>query len=108
MSLWSAEQREWLQALGHELLELTPVAGVSELAPELSQLPAALLPPARRVEANTSPDPLLRALLKAARRQSPNELASLLPDPTALPRDPAAKRALWPRLRALRKQVSTR
>lgn len=104
MSLWSAEQREWLQALGHDLLELTPIggAGVAMSAPVAMPLPA------RGVEATPSPDALLRALLKAARRQSPGELGALLPDPSALPREPAAKRALWPQLRALRKQVPAR
>lgn len=108
MSLWSAEQREWLQALGHDLLELTPVIGAS--VPMPASLPAtAAKPPAARTESTLDPgDPLLRALLKAARRVSPTDLVPLLPDASALPREPAAKRALWPQLRALRKQVPAR
>lgn len=109
MSLWSAEQREWLQALGHDLLELTPVIGAS-MPPPVALTTAVATPPAARASAPTldPADPLLRALLKAARRQSPSDLFALLPDPGALPREPAAKRALWPQLRALRKQVPAR
>lgn len=52
-------------------------------------------------------DRLARALLRAAGRAPDAVDASALlaqwPDPAHLRRDPAAKRALWPRLRALRR-----
>lgn len=52
-------------------------------------------------------DRLARALLRAAGRMHDAADASALlaqwPDPAHLRRDPAAKRALWPRLRALRR-----
>lgn len=52
-------------------------------------------------------DPLVDALLRAAGRdRSAADAASLLrawPAPAALRGDPAAKRALWPRLRQLRR-----
>ena len=51
-------------------------------------------------------DPLVDALLRAAGRdrQAPDAAALLrdCPPPATLRADPAAKRALWPRLRRLR------
>ena len=76
--MWDDVQREILAALGHEPLVLAPL-------PE---------------------DALLQALLRAAARDagSPDLPAVLrtLPPTAGLRRDPAAKRALWPRLRRLR------
>lgn len=76
---WDPLQREVLQALGHTVYRPAPVA----------------LPD----------DALLHALLRAAGRdaQSP-DAAALAREwmPTRHLRDPSAKRALWPRLRALR------
>lgn len=63
-----------------------------------------------RIEPRPAPsaqDRLARALLRAAGRapDAADALALLAqwPDPARLRRDPAAKRALWPRLRALRR-----
>ena len=50
-----------------------------------------------------SESPLLRAVLRAAGRREAGQLAAWLPDSAALRGDAAAKRALWPRLRALRR-----
>jgi hypothetical protein len=99
---WSAEQREWLQALGHEAMVLAstsavPVAGVTGLATEGDVTPPASWPDG----------PLLHALARAAgRRATDAELARLLPDPATLRGNAAAKRALWPRLRALRRRAN--
>jgi hypothetical protein len=83
-AVWSPRQREWLAALGHEPLVRAPP-------------PAPVLPD----------DPLLHALLAAAGcgPGSPRlrEVLAALPPTAALRGDPAAKRALWPRLRALRR-----
>lgn len=80
---WDAVQREVLEALGHTLYCRT--------VPEQARIPD---------------DPLLRALLRAASRTGEDaEVPALVrdwPPTTRLRGDPAAKRALWPRLRALR------
>lgn len=128
--LWSAQQREWLQALGHPVLVL---AGADDSAPPQVPDPVGQPPasppqpssppprPARRiapvVEApavTDAPAPsapaaadrrLHRALLRATgqrtTRAAEQALAGLDVDLAALRGDPAAKRALWPRLRAL-------
>ena len=75
---WSAEQLEWLRALGH-----VPV--------RVAGLP---------------PDPLLHAVVRAAGADPDDAravaLARQLPPVASLRGNPAAKRNLWPRLRALR------
>jgi hypothetical protein len=78
---WDALQREVLDALGHTVYRAAPSAPVPD-------------------------DALLHALLRAAGRDAEAPDALLLCRdwmPTARLRDPAAKRALWPRLRALRR-----
>ena len=75
---WSAEQCDWLRALGHEPYRF---AGLPQ-------------------------DPLLHAVLRAAGRDPADALAAMLlaelPPIATLRGDAAAKRGLWPRLRALR------
>jgi len=85
---WDPLQQEILEALGHPAYRA------------ISPAPAAL-----------PDDPLLRALLRAAGRDAGSaDAAALCRDwiPTARLRDPAAKRALWPRLRALRASARPR
>lgn len=108
---WSRQQREWLQALGHDVLVLAMPPSADDFhadsvsAPELSAAslkPAA--PDAAARPAAVADSPLLRALAHAAGRAPQDaEFLALLPDLSVL-RSPAARRALWPRLRALRKQ----
>ncbi len=80
---WDPLQREVLEALGHTLYTRTEREGAS-----------------------LADDQLLHALLRAAARSADDADAHALTRawmPTArLRRDPAAKRALWPQLRALR------
>lgn len=79
---WDPLQRDILGALGH-------------VAHGLARAEPARLPE----------DPLLHALLRAAGRDADaGDAAALSREwmPTARLRDPGAKRALWPRLRALR------
>ncbi len=106
---WSPQQREWLQALGHEVLMLAGAQAPAELAPPPApaDLPAT---EARVASASRGPtaaaaaeSPLLRAMLRAAGRRDVGDLA-WLPDPVTLRGDAAAKRALWPRLRTLRRK----
>ena len=84
--MWDAFQREVLSALGHEVLALVPTD-----APGTAAAPA--------IDATGMP-PLQQALLRAV-GGDPARLAGL--PPLAELRTPAAKRALWPRLRALRR-----
>lgn len=96
---WSAHQRRLLDALGYELLvpgrvgAPAPVTAVREAA--ANEPPA----PAARGDRPTA-SPLLEALRRAAGGADPS---SLVADLEKLRRDPAGKRALWPRLRTLRK-----
>lgn len=86
---WDALQREVLEALGHEVLV--------RAMPERPRLPD---------------DPLLHALLRAAGRGKDDadawDLQRDWPPATQLRGDAAAKRQLWPRLRALRRQPPSR
>lgn len=80
---WDALQHEVLEAMGHTVYR--------RAAPERPPLPD---------------DPLLHALLRAAARDAGDDDAHALcrgwMPISRLRGDPAAKRALWPRLRALR------
>ena len=81
---WDPWQRDVLQALGLRVLARVPD-------------PGAVVPD----------DPLAHALLRAAGRSADAAdaaaLLRALPPLAALRADPAAKRALWPKLRALRR-----
>ena len=81
-------QREMLAALGHELLVL-------------AEDPAGLTTESAQASDMAGMPPLQQALLRAAGGDA-SRLAGLPPLDTL--RTPAAKRALWPRLRALRRQ----
>ena len=87
--MWDAFQREMLSALGHEVVVL---AAAMDAAP----VEAA---PAAQFDATGMP-PLQQALVRAV-GGDPTRLAGLAPLEQL--RTPAAKRALWPRLRALRR-----
>jgi len=88
--MWDAFQREMLSALGHEVMMLASAteAVPVEAAPVAAQFDATGMPPLQRA--------LVRAVGGDAAR-----LAGL--PPLEQLRTPAAKRALWPRLRALRR-----
>ena len=102
---WSAEQREWLLALGHDVLML---ASATAAEPQVEPREAAV--PVSKSEAGAravAASPLLRALARAAGRSEQDaELLQALPDLATLRGAPAARRALWPRLRALRKRTA--
>jgi hypothetical protein len=140
---WSAQQREWLQALGHEVLSLADASAQSAEPPsreppiaptvrESAPVPVGPRGPAPARSAITTPGPadsidpvparsrpatpsmasarapadatLLRALAQAAGRAADDgELLRTLPSLASLRGNPAARRALWPRLRALRR-----
>jgi hypothetical protein len=111
---WSAQQREWLQALGHEVLMPLPAGAAAE--PRRIADRADVAKPEAGARGAPKPDapatpafaasPLLRALARAAGRSEQDaEFLRALPDAATL-RNPAARRALWPRLRALRKRTT--
>lgn len=96
---WDSLQREILAAMGHQVYRVGGEGG--------GEPAAAAVPPSAPGAAPPAPplDPLLRALLRAAGRDAGDSEAvslcrSLLP-PGGLG-DAASRRALWPRLRALR------
>jgi DNA polymerase III psi subunit len=97
---WDPLQREILDAMGlsaHRLVAIVP-----------SSLPsAAATLPSTGPAAGTADHPLTRALLRAAGRDPAAADAAILlrewPVAQTLRGDPRAKRALWPRLRALRR-----
>ena len=124
--LWSSQQHEWLTALGHTLY----VQGVAEAlaAPEPvaprhpPASPAAARraprpePAAIRVAEPTShrppsrlPDKLHFALIRASGcNPNADDAAAIIaqwPPSHELRGNPAAKRALWPQLRALRRKA---
>ncbi|HEX7802091.1 MAG TPA: alanine acetyltransferase [Pseudoxanthomonas sp.] len=128
--LWSSQQHEWLAALGHTLYVQgaaeAPVAVVAESAkpPRETAQPAAparrrpepeTMPPARAAAApvraaSRLPDKLHFALIRASGCNPNAEDAAAIiarwPPSSELRGNPAAKRALWPQLRALRRQRS--
>lgn len=82
---WDPFQREALAELGHRLYRVR--------GHEARALPAMPEPPASAATL----DPLWRALVRAAGTDALPQI-----ELAALRRDPAVKRALWPRLRTLR------
>ena len=130
--LWSAQQHEWLKALGHRVYVQGAVVLANDkvevaVAP-VRQSPVAAPPMRRRVESAAAepmrevpvvpgrpvsrlPDKLHFALIRAS-GCNPNapEAAAIMaqwPASAELRGNPAAKRALWPRLRALRRPATS-
>jgi hypothetical protein len=128
--LWSSQQHEWLTALGHTLYvqgaaEAPPAVSIESAKPQREPVPVA--PPARRRPepetmpslpvaaaprraASRLPDKLHFALIRASGCNPNAEDAAAViagwPPSSELRGNPAAKRALWPQLRALRRQRS--
>ena len=86
--MWDAFQREMLSALGHEVVVLATATEAVPVEAALAKSQADGL------------SPLQQALLRAVGGDAAR-LAGL--PPLAQLRTPADKRALWPRLRALRR-----
>jgi hypothetical protein len=106
---WSAQQREWLQALGHEVLMPVPAGSTAEPGQIEDLARVARGAPKSDVPARPAPSasPLLRALARAAgRSEQDTEFLRMLPDVATLRGNPTARRELWPRLRALRKRTA--
>ncbi|GAA4795251.1 hypothetical protein [Lysobacter hankyongensis] len=98
--LWDAVQRETLAAMGLPVYRMLGAA-----APETAS--AAARPDSASTDDRLPEDRLIAALLRAAgRSRDAHDAAQLVrgwPTPQTLRRDPGAKRALWPALRALRR-----
>jgi len=97
---WNDEQQRILRALGHEVL--MPVGAVAASAPASPSMVVAQpeAPPMRR-DASEALAVLAAALTRAA---GGRDLSALALDLVRLRGEPALKRALWPRLRALRRE----
>ena len=96
---WDAFQREALVELGIELYAL----GGGDVAVAASPVVSAPVAPRARVETG---DLLLRHLLKAAGGETHKQAVLALAEPlSGLRGNPAAKRALWPVLRRLRRSA---
>lgn len=128
--LWSSQQHEWLTALGHTLYvqgaaeapaavaarepakpQREPVqAAVPARRPEPETAPSERVAAAPRRTASRLPDKLHFALIRASGCNPNAEDAAAIiarwPPSSELRGNPAAKRALWPQLRALRRQRS--
>lgn len=126
--LWSSQQHEWLTALGHTLYVQgtaeapaapAPAAAPREPASSPAQAPARRAPrpapaairvaePAPQRAASRLPDKLHFALIRASGCNPNAEDAAAIiaqwPPSHELRGNPAAKRALWPQLRALRRK----
>jgi hypothetical protein len=89
MTSWNADQRRWLGALGVTVFERAVAAAAATPAPETD--PAV----------NATHAALRAALERAAGGRN---LAELLLDLPRIRASGAAKRALWPTLRALRRR----
>lgn len=99
--MWDAFQREVLTALGHTLFvpaSATPVGITPAGSMQVGSTPA---PP--MAATNATQPALLRALARAAGTAGVEGLGDL--PPLDQLRNATAKRALWPRLRAMRSRA---
>jgi hypothetical protein len=128
--LWSSQQHEWLTALGHTLYVQGAAEAPASVAveparpqhepgqpavparrrPEPETAPSVRVAPAPRRAVSRVPDKLHFALIRASGCNPNAEDAAAIigrwPPSSELRGNPAAKRALWPQLRALRRQRS--
>ena len=104
MSLWSPQQHEWLEAMGLQVLQQASTTPV----PRVRQDGSESLPVAAASSPRDAPNARLQRAILHAVRACPDGvewLAAQHVDIEALRNDAAAKRALWPRLRAMRVAV---
>jgi hypothetical protein len=95
---WSAEQQRLLGAMGYELLiRVTP----GQLADSRATTAAAEAPNEGDAGSNAANFPELRRALRRA--AGDRDITGLLDDIERLRREPALKRALWMKLKTLRR-----
>lgn len=101
---WDPFQREVLGALGCEVMDLAPGFGTGSGTAPAGAAPAGAASAGAAPAGAAPPGPkLLAALLRAAGRTGTEDVAGFLRECGWQGRaDPAAKRALWPKLRAMR------
>ena len=109
---WSSEQRRCLSALGYTMLR--PVDAHADVqggaATAIDHMASVSVRPAQGRAADAATDPMLRALIRAA-GLDPSRIdaeqwqrVQRIPSLAQLRNNAAAKRALWPQLRALRRE----
>lgn len=101
MSHWSAQQHEWLEAMGFDVLRLASATPDESTHPPGPGTPS----PAAAFDSTGSATARLQRAVLHALRSCPEpaaRLATLDIDVAALRGNATAKRALWPRLRAMR------
>lgn len=113
--LWNAQQREWLQAMGHPVWQIASTDAVADAPVRTADAlreAAGLKGDAPRsaragsTRAVADDDRLARALVRAAGTGADETtVLALVSDLATLRGNAAAKRALWPRLRALRRNA---
>ena len=127
--LWTAEQRQWLQAMGHTVWSVAsaeslaaehspqshdestgsgPRGAMREAATLLAREERSARPSPSQSSVRSAParvsggDRLMQSLVRAAGGADEARVVEIVGDIAALRGNAAAKRALWPRLRALR------
>lgn len=100
-ALWTREQHGWLQAMGHTVWAMGDAPAANDLPPPAAEAARPAPREARPAPPAAGPERLLQALLRVA--GDADALAALGIDAASLRGNAAAKRALWPRLRALRR-----
>lgn len=102
---WNPEQQRLLQALGHDLM-------VHRVGVDFAGVASAAMPLTERIAAgfqhthvgSAAPTVMGNKLVEAIRRAAGgSDVSALIDDIGRLRNEPALKRALWPRLRALRR-----
>ena len=100
---WTGQQQRMLAAMGLSPMHRRTAVEALRVAEAMSAIKGGASVLAAPVSA-TAPVPRPGALLAALRRAAGGrDIADLVADIERLRRDPALKRALWPRLRALRR-----
>lgn len=111
---WSAEQQRLLQAMGYELMAhgtqwpaAAPIAAAAPASarrePTRGHGPAAPAAPGSSDRPTPGGAPTARLLEALRRAAGGGDVSGLVDDLDRLRREPALKRALWPRLRTLRR-----
>ena len=109
---WNPEQQRLLQALGHDLMVHRVgadfVGAASAAMPFAERIAAEAAPtkavPTRAAPTRAAPTLMGNKLVEAIRRAAGgSDVSALIDDIGRLRNEPALKRALWPRLRALRR-----
>lgn len=109
---WNPEQQRLLHALGHDLMvhrvgaDFAGAAfvGAAFVGADFVGAASAAMPLTESIAAKAAPTVMGNKLVEAIRRAAGgSDVSTLIDDIGRLRNEPALKRALWPRLRALRR-----